>query len=140
LPALSAIELLMVPKSALQLNLLSALAGPSLPGGGGNSSSSMYRFPPLKLPTVLFFWGPFRLWPVTVNSLSVIETEYNQLLVPIRAEVNVSLQVLTPSQLGDAQLPVGAYNYSQKVKEVMAALNLANAAALGISASFSLAL
>jgi hypothetical protein len=131
LPALSALELLMVPASRMTINL-SALAG-SKPGP--------YTNPPTKLPTVLFFWGPFRIWPVTVNSLSVSETQYDQLLNPIRAEINVSLQVLTPSQIAkDATLANGAYQYSLGVKQVMATLNLANMAQLGYSASFSLAL
>jgi hypothetical protein len=131
LPALSALELLMVPKSAMTIDLAS-LAG---------SASTKFVSPPSKLPTVLFFWGPFRIWPVTVNSLNVTETEYNTLLTPIRAEITVSLQVLTPDQLDpQATLARGAYQYSLGVKQVMAALNLANAAALGLSGSFSLSL
>jgi hypothetical protein len=131
LPALSALELLMVPKSAMTIDLAS-LAG---------STSSKFVSPPIKLPTVLFFWGPFRIWPVTVNSLSVTETEYNPLLIPIRAEITVGLQVLTPTQIDkQATLARGAYQYSLGVKQVMAALNLANAAQLGLSGSFSLSL
>jgi hypothetical protein len=131
LPALSALELLMVPKSAMTIDLAS-LAG---------SASTKFVSPPSKLPTVLFFWGPFRIWPVTVNNLSVTETEYNTLLTPVRAEITVSLQVLTPAQIDpQATLARGAYQYSIGVKQVMAALNLANAAALGLSGSFSLSL
>jgi hypothetical protein len=131
LPALSALELLQVPKSAMTIDLAS-LAG---------SSSTKYVSPPIRLPTVLFFWGPFRIWPVTVNSLSVTETAYNTVLCPIRAEVSVSLDVLTTNQLDpNATLARGAYNYSLGVKQVMAALNLANAAQLGLSGSFSLPL
>ena len=131
LPALSALELLQVPASAMTIDLAS-LAG---------SSSTKYVSPPIRLPTVLFFWGPFRIWPVTVNSLSVTETAYNTVLCPIRAEVSVSLDVLTTNQLDpNATLARGAYNYSLGVKQVMAALNLANAAQLGLSGSFSLPL
>jgi hypothetical protein len=132
LPALSALELLMIPTSALKPDLSALL-------GGGQSSS--YKLTPVKLSTILFFWGPFRIFPVTVDSLGISETEYDELLNPIRAEVSVSLQVLTPSQLDPgAVLASGAYNYSQGVKQVMAALNLANAAALGLSGSVSLSL
>jgi hypothetical protein len=130
LPTLSAIELLMVPKDSLSINLF------SLSGGG-----QPFQVPPAKLPTVLFFWGPFRIFPVNVTSLSITETEYDPLLNPIRAEVTVSLTVLTPSQIDpNATIAIGAYKYSQGVKQVMAALNLANAAQLGVSASFSLSL
>jgi hypothetical protein len=82
---------------------------------------------------VLFFWGPFRILPVTVTNLNITETEYDMLLNPVRAEVAVNLTVLTPSQIADDDLASGAYKYSQGVKEVMAALNLANAAGLGVS-------
>jgi hypothetical protein len=130
LPTLSALELLMVPKSSLSINL-SALSG---------AASGPYLSPLLKLPTVLFFWGPWRILPVVITSLSITETEYDPLLNPIRAEVSVNLKVLTPSQLNGLTLAIGAYKYSQGVKEVMAALNLANAAQIGVSASLSLSL
>jgi hypothetical protein len=114
LPALSAMELLMYPSSSLASQLF---------GGGAKPHKS----PPEKLPTVLFFWGPFRLVPVTVTNLYVQETQYDQLLNPIRAEVSVSLQVLTPVRLPkDATFARGAYEYTQTVREVMAVLNLAN--------------
>lgn len=130
LPTLSALELLMVPQGSLSIDLF------NLSGG-----DKPFQFPPNKLPTVLFFWGPFRIFPVNVTSLSITETEYDPLLNPIRAEVTVNLTVLTPSQIDpDATIAQGAYKYSQGVKEVMAALNLANAAQLGLSASFSLSL
>lgn len=126
LPALSALELLMVPKSALTINLslLSKL-------------QFAFQLPSASLPTVLFFWGPFRLLPVTVNSLSITETEYDTLLNPIRADVSVNLQVLQEGQVAGDKIATGAYNYSQGVKEVMAALNLANAAQLGASSVLS---
>jgi Contractile injection system tube protein len=128
LPALSALELLMVPKGSLTIDLFK-LGGAKKP----------HQHPPERLPTILFFWGPFRIMPVTINSLSIAETEYDQLLNPIRAEVTVSLRVLTPGQLAkDATFAQGAYKYSQGVKEVMAALNLANTAAMGISGGISL--
>ena len=53
----------------------------------------------------------------------------------------MSLQVLVPSQIPEsAALARGAYQYSQKVKEVMAALNVANAALIGVSALSSFTL
>jgi len=47
--------------------------------------------------------------------------------------------VLTTGQLAkDQEFARGAYRYSQGVKEVMAALNLANTAAMGITGGISL--
>src|SRR5262249_18593035 len=128
LPVLSALELLMVPRGSLSIDLFGLIGG-SQPG----------QLPPGRVPGVLFFWGPFRIVPVSITSLSVTETQYDTRLNPIRAEVSVGLQVLAPSQLAsDATISLGAYRYTQGVKEVMAALNLANAAQIGISASMSL--
>jgi hypothetical protein len=114
LPALSALELLLYPKGA---------AGIDLFGGG----PAPYQNPPQRLPTVLFFWGPYRILPVLVSSLSVTETEYDQVLNPVRAEVSVSLEVMTPTRLEkNATFARGAYAYSQGVKAAMAGLNLIN--------------
>ena len=127
LPTLSALELLMLPKSALSINLF---------GLSGAPSPALH--PPDKLPTVLFFWGPLRILPVNITSLSINEMLYDTLLNPVRAEVNVNLEVLTPDQIGaDDTLSTGAYNYTWGVKQVMAALNLANAAQIGVSAALS---
>jgi hypothetical protein len=128
LPGLSALELLMVPRAS-PAAALSSLAGVS------QASQS-----PAKLPVVLFFWGPLRILPVSIGNLSVTETEYDTLLNPIRAEVSISLQVLSEAQLQDSDLARGAYKYSQGVKQVMAALNLANAAQIGISSALSFSL
>jgi len=130
LPALSALELLMVPRSALTIDLFQL--------GGGKGP---HVHPPTRLPTVLFFWGAFRILPVSITTMSITETEYDPLLNPVRAEVSISLQVLSPDQLAkDAALARDAYDYSRGVKEVMAALNLANAAQLGVSSAISLSL
>jgi len=127
LPALSALELLMIPRSSLSQNL-SSLAG----------RLGVHKHPPDRLSTVLFFWGPSRLLPVNITSLYITETQYDTRLNPIRAEVSVSLTVLTEGQLTkEAAIARGAYQYSQAVKEVMAALNLANAAQLGMGAALS---
>jgi len=132
LPTLSALELLMVPQSAMQINLA------SLVGAGGGSAP--YQLPPNKLPTVLFFWGPFRIVPVAITSMTITETEYDTLLNPIRADISVNLQVLIPTQLAGDTIANGAYTYSQGVKEVMAALNLANAVQFGVSSAISFSL
>jgi hypothetical protein len=129
LPTLSALEL-----------LLSSTKSPAddLTSLAGGKKKKPHQHPPAKLSTVFFFWGPFRILPVTVNSLSITETEYDPRLNPVRAEVAVELEVLTPFMLGDAKVAIGAYRYTQGVKTVMAALNLANAAQLGFSSGVSL--
>lgn len=119
LPGLSALELLMYPAPATR----------SLPIPP--DSNQPYTNPPNVLPVVLFFWGPFRILPVNITSLSINELQYDQLLNPIRAEVSVNLQVIAPPALERSSAVMkGAYQYTQTVKETMAALNLANAAEL----------
>jgi hypothetical protein len=44
--------------------------------------------------TVLFVWGRKRVLPVRVTAMSVNETRFNAELNPLRAEVDVSLEVL----------------------------------------------
>jgi hypothetical protein len=125
-PTLSALELLMVPKSSLSIDLFKLSGGPA-----------PSQLPPNKLSTILFIWGSFRILPVIITSLSINETEFDTLLNPVRAEITVSLQVLTLSQITSSPFASGAYRYTQGVKEVMAALNLVNAAEIGVSNSLS---
>jgi hypothetical protein len=77
---------------------------------------------------------------VTISSLSIVETQYDTRLNPVRAEVTVSVQVLTPSQLPDSAIARGAYEYSVGVKRAMAALNVANAVDIGVSSTLSFTL
>ena len=89
LPTLSALELLMVPKSALTINLFR----------GAASGGQPFRNPPEKLDVVLFVWGPGRIVPVRVTGLSITERLYDALLNPTHAEATVTLRVLTPDEL-----------------------------------------
>lgn len=106
LPALSALELLMYPRNKVDLNF---------------NQSGEYN-PPDKLPLVLFIWGVQRVLPVKINSLSINEMEYDTRLNPTRAEVSVSMEVITPPNLsGFAER---AYSYTLNAKKAMAAANL----------------
>ena len=80
---------------------------------------------------MLFFWGPYRIWPVAITSLAITESEYDTLLIPDPRRGDRGLSILTPTHLSGETLALGAYKYSQGVREVMAALNLANAAQIG---------
>lgn len=46
----------------------------------------------------LFVWGSNRVLPVRVASLVIRETEFNKGLAPVRAEVEVVLDVLRPTE------------------------------------------
>lgn len=45
-------------------------------------------------PHVLFFWGPHRILVVRIMSLVIRETHFNPELAPVRADVDVVLNVL----------------------------------------------
>jgi hypothetical protein len=86
------------------------------------------------MPTVLFIWGPARIVPVRLTSLTITEKLYDALLLnPIHAEAQVGMDVLTPDEVGalkDAlkQVATVAYTYSQGFRQTMALANLANTA------------
>ena len=107
----------MFPLGTALLNLGSLL---------GASKGGAAKVPPQQLPLVLFVWGPWRVVPVNVTSVSVVETEFDPLLNPIRAEVTVGLRVISKDDLDKDSFAYGAYQWTQANREVNAALNIAN--------------
>ena len=80
-PTLAALELLLYPPST-QLIL----------GEGPRSSSARHGCRRRMRPLVLLVWGPLRVVPVRVESVSVTEQAFDTLLNPIRAKVDLGLQ------------------------------------------------
>ncbi len=115
-PALAALELLLYPATS-QILLNTALA-----------EAGTAQVCPEDTPLVLFIWGPSRVLPVRLTSFSVTEEAFDQLLNPIRAKVDLGMQVLTYMELRDSSLGRGAYMVTQIQKEVLARLNLLNSA------------
>ena len=102
--------------------------GGALGGGGGAPSRPV---PVSTLPTVLFVWGPGRILPVRVTSLSITEKLYDPLLNPTHAEATLDLKVLTPEELSaqhDLLAPIAraGYKYTQILREALAVANLGN--------------
>ena len=107
-------------------------AGVSITAGGGAAAKT--KVPQAEVPTVLFVWGPQRIVPVRVTSLSITEMLYDALLNPTRADVSITLTVMTPEQLNAShgvlkEIAKGAYKYSQGLRQVQALANLGDAAA-----------
>jgi hypothetical protein len=89
-PVLAALELLLYPQSAIViLDKILALFG------------SAFITPPTS-PVVLFVWGPARVVPVLVTSVTVTEQAFDQLLNPIQAKVDLEMRSLTDRELNDA--------------------------------------
>ncbi len=59
-------------------------------------------------PTTLLVWGPYRLLPVMPTELVIRETEFNEALAPVRAQVDITLRVLD-------DLPPGASKSARQV-------------------------
>jgi hypothetical protein len=136
---LAALEMLLYPVASGQSGLLgsvsvSASVGSSGISLGASASTPNQQSVPLgQIPTVLFIWGPGRIVPVRVTSLSIAEKLYDSLLNPTHAEATLGLRVLTPQELQFLPGTMGkianaAYTYSQGLRQALAVANLANAA------------
>jgi hypothetical protein len=120
-PRLAALEMLVQPVgSSLLGGLASALTGGLLGGGGGAS------VPPARLPLCLFVWGPERITPVRLKSLTIHEQAFDELLNPILATADLSFTVLRVDDLSsDQTAAIAAAKYYQGAREVKAVLQLA---------------
>ncbi|MEW5958007.1 MAG: hypothetical protein AB1801_09810 [Chloroflexota bacterium] len=121
-PALSALELLLYPKSKLVIgNTTLAQAG------------NIEIIPP-EAPLTLFVWGPQRVLPVRLTSFSITEEAYDPALNPIRAKVDLSLQVLSYDDFKATDPGHHLFLAHQIAKEAMAATHVTSSAEnLGVS-------
>lgn len=132
-PRLAALEMLMFPTGSTKNGLIgtvTAAIGGLIGGGGGEPPRDV---PVSVIPTVLFVWGPGRIVPVRVTSLTVTEKLYDGLLIPTHAEAQIGLRVLTSAELKAdhdliAPLAKAAVAYSNGLREVLAIANLVNTA------------
>jgi hypothetical protein len=91
---------------------------------------------PPAAPFTLFIWGLKRVVPVRLDGFSIDEQEYDPNLNPIRAEVSLSLRVLSYNDFSLTHPGFAVFLAHQVAKEVMATIGSAANAAAGISASF----
>ena len=89
--------------------------------------------PSSQVPTVLFVWGPGRIVPVRVTSLTITEKLYDGPAQPDPRRGADRARVLTPEELKFVSGPLAdvakaAYTYSQGLRQALALANLANAA------------
>jgi hypothetical protein len=139
---LAAIEMLLYPPGdSLLGGLLGSVSGSvsfsagglSIGGSAGADSEQLQR---KDAPIVLFFWGPGRIVPVRITTLSIEEQQYSPLLYPTRAKATIGLRVLDLDDLvqvtGDmatgaaADIARACYKFTRGQKEVLATANLAN--------------
>lgn len=124
-PTLAALEMLLYPKS---VGVIANLALAQI----GN-----IEIVPPEAPLTLFVWGPTRVLPVRIASFSITEDGFDSLLNPIRAKVDLSLNVLSYVDLKLTNPGHTLFMAHQIVKEVLATTNIVNSA-LNVGASFKL--
>ena len=107
-PQLSALEMLLYPKSATVIaNTILLAAG------------TIEVIPP-EAPFTLFIWGAKRVLPVRLTSFTITEQAYDPSLNPIQATVNLSMQVLNYSDFSVTHPGYSLFLAHQVVKEAMA--------------------
>jgi hypothetical protein len=124
-PQLSALEMLVYPKSALIITNSILLA-----------IGTIEVVPPMG-PLTLLVWGPKRVLPVRVTDFTISEEAYDAQLNPIQAKVDLGLRVLSYNDLSLAHPGYHLFLAHQVVKEVFASIgSVGNISSLGDTIPF----
>jgi len=125
-PQLSALEMLIYPKSALVIANTALLAAGTI------------EIIPAMAPFTLFIWGPQRVLPVRLTQFTITEEAYDTVLNPIRARVGLGLRVLSYNDLPLTHPGYGLFLAHQIIKETMATIGSVAGLGSGVAAaSFS---
>lgn len=129
-PRLAALEMLLFPTAPKGGGLVGSVSSAL----GLSAKPAATAVPAAMLPTVFFVWGPGRIAPVRISTLTITEKIYDSLLLtPTHAEAQMELKVLTATELQClgtgtlAKLAKAAASYTTGLREGLAIANLANA-------------
>lgn len=111
-PQLSALEMLVYPKSGLVIANTALLA-----------AGTIEVIPP-DAPLTLFIWGAKRILPVRITDFSITEEAHDPALNPIRARVGLGLRVLSYNDFSITSQGYYVFLAHQTVKETLSALNI----------------
>jgi hypothetical protein len=125
-PALTALEMLITPKSAV------VIANEVLIRVG------VIEVIPMEAPMTLLVWGAKRIVPVRITELSITEEAFDTDLNPIRAKVDLGVKVLTYTELGLLSPGGALYMTHQIAKEVMATVGGGGALAGGLAGALGI--
>ena len=78
-----------------------------------------------KYPKILFVWGNSRVLPVTIESMSIKEQQFDINLNPVQAEVTIELAVYTDEIAVSDKIAVGAKIYTDMMEQTKAVETLA---------------
>ena len=106
-PQLSALEMLVYPKSALMIANTALLA-----------AGTIEIIPP-DAPLTLFIWGAKRILPVRITEFSITEEAHDQALNPMRAKVGLGLRVLSTNDFSVTDPGYYVFLAHQVVKETL---------------------
>lgn len=122
-PQIAALEKMVYPNGPNGLigAALDAI-GDALTGGGQEAAER--PSPREALPRLLFIWGPTRVLPVAIKSMTITEQEYDSTLSPTRADVALGLKVSNAPDAADL-IALGALLYTRTVKEAQAVAQMA---------------
>jgi hypothetical protein len=127
-PRLSALEKMANPSSKIASLMGTAIDAIGGALGSGAAPQLTQAIPREKYPKIIFIWGLTRVLPVVIDSMRITELEYDFVLNPTRAEVDIDVTVNAVDSCSDDKLAQGALDYSTIAKEAQAILNLANTA------------
>lgn len=106
-PQLYALETIVYPESS-QLKLKEK-----------QSKSGKIEIAPTEGPIVLLVWSKNRIAPVKLTDMNITEEEFDPDLNPIRAKVNLSMKVLSVSDVGFGHRISNLYMTYQQKKEAL---------------------
>ena len=113
-PTLSALELLLYPASRVVV------------AHAAQAAAGVLDILPPEAPLVLFVWGAERVLPVRLESFSITEEAHDALLNPVRAKVDLSLQVLSAHDFKQSQPGFSLFMAHHIAKELLASSNVFN--------------
>ena len=124
-PPLAALQKMVQPKGPLFTAAAQAAVDAIGAAIGGGTDNPVQLVPRETFPRSLFIWGATRILPVVIESMTIVEKQYDFLLNPTVADVSISMSVVVPDDCTDDKVAMGASKYSEGAKEVLAAANLA---------------
>ena len=126
-PQLAALEKMVHPTSKISSAIAAAIdaIGDKIMGDG-DEGDAVQPIPRENYPKILFIWGPSKVLPVVIESMSITEQHFDNMLNPIQAEVSIGLSVIAVDLCSEDWIAKGAQEYSSLVKEAQAIANLAS--------------
>jgi hypothetical protein len=126
-PQLAALEQMVHPTDVLGGLIGQAIdaVGDALGGAsGGGDDPPTQPVPREQYPRILFIWGLTRVLPVIIESMTITEQQYDNLLNPVEAEVSLGLAVIDVANCSDDQIAKGAQEFTAIAQEALAVSNL----------------